>query len=408
MVEREHVDADVRRLLARLVDLLLTWSYEGTFQNEELVRSVATRYGHADVQVTFLADAAVLTVGETTLSFARAPLVPALDQVARFKQLLVDLESRELTPQQVQTRIDEIASSPPRWSQPMQVLGLVLFAVGFGISVQATWQEVGISSLTGLLVGLLVIAGQRWPRLVLISPFLASVVVSAVVLELFEHGVIDGGPIQLLVPALFFFIPGDSITAAGLELSAGRMTAGAARLVYSLVSLLVLAFGTIVAATIVQAPLDDLFDVTVDGNLGTAAVWGGWVAFSLGVMLTFQMAPRDFPWALGLVLVTAATVEISVRAVGDPLGTFVGAVVMTVVSFLLARRPTRPPAYVMYLGAFYVLTPGSHGLRGLESWIGGDRIQGVSGVADMLGLLTAIVVGILVGSTLVRRPPDEI
>ena len=300
---------------------------------------MATRYGHADVQVTFLADAAVLTVGETTLSFARAPLVPALDQVARFKQLLVDLESRELTPQQVQTRIDEIASSPPRWSQPMQVLGLVLFAVGFGISVQATWQEVGISSLTGLLVGLLVIAGQRWPRLVLISPFLASVVVSAVVLELFEHGVIDGGPIQLLVPALFFFIPGDSITAAGLELSVGRMTAGAARLVYSLVSLLVLAFGAIVAATIVQAPLDDLFDVTVDGNLGTAAVWGGWVAFSLGVMLTFQMAPRDFPWALGLVLVTAATVEISVRAVGDPLGTFVGAVVMTVVSFLLARRP---------------------------------------------------------------------
>ncbi len=62
----------------------------------------------------------------------------------------------------------------------------------------------------------------------------------------------------------------------------------------------------------------------------------------------------------------------------------------------------------MYLGAFYVLTPGSHGLRGLESWIGGDRIQGVSGIADMLGLLTAIVVGILVGATLVRRPPDEI
>ena len=263
--------------------------------------------------------------------------MPALDQVARFKQLLVDLEGQELTARQVQTRIDEIASSPPRWSQPMQVLGLVLFAVGFGISVQATWQEVGISSITGLLVGLLVIAGQRWPRLVLISPFLASVVVSVVVLELFERGVIDGGPIQLIVPALFFFIPGDSITAAGLELSVGRMTAGAARLVYSLVSLLVLAFGTIVAATIVQAPLDDLFDVTVDGNLGTAAVWGGWVAFSLGVMLTFQMAPRDFPWALGLVLLTAATVEIGVRAFGDPLGTFVGAAVMTVVSLLLAR-----------------------------------------------------------------------
>ena len=149
-------------------------------------------------------------------------------------------------------------------------------------------------------------------------------------------------------------------------------------------------------------PASALYDVNVDGNLGPIAVWGGWVAFAVGVMFTFQMAPRDFPWALGLVLLTAASVEIGVRAFGDPLGTLIGAVVMTVVAFLLARSPRRPPAYVMYLGAFYVLTPGSHGLRGLESWIGGNKIQGVQGIADMLGLLTAIVIGILLGATAVR------
>ena len=66
------------------------------------------------------------------------------------------------------------------------MLGLTLFSIGFGISVQATWQEVGVSALTGFLVGLLVVAGGR-PRLAVASPFLASVVVSVVVLELFEH-----------------------------------------------------------------------------------------------------------------------------------------------------------------------------------------------------------------------------
>jgi uncharacterized membrane protein YjjB (DUF3815 family) len=347
-------------------------------------------------------------VGEKTLAFAKQPTVPALDQVSQFKRVLVDLGSAALTAAQATARIEAITASPPRWSPPMQVLGLVLFAVGFGISVQATWQEVGISAITGLLVGLLVIAGQRWPRLVLLSPFLASVLVSAVVLELFEHGKIEGGPIQLIVPALFYFIPGDSITAAGLELSVGRMTAGASRLVYSLVSLLILAFGTLAATAIVRAPMSDLYDVNVDGNLGFIAVWGGWVAFAVGVMFTFQMAPRDFPWALGMVLLTAATVEIGVRAFGDPLGTFIGAVVMTVVALLLARNPSRPPAYVMYLGSFYVLTPGSHGLRGLESWIGGDKIQGVESIADMLGLLTAIVVGILIGAAAVRRSSGTI
>ena len=208
--------------------------------------------------------------------------------------------------------------------------------------MQATWQEVGVSALTGLLVGLLVVAGLGRKRLALVSPFLASVVVSIVVLELFRRGWLDGGPIQLIVPALFFFIPGDAISAAALELADNRITAGAPRLVYSLVVLVVLAFGALVATVVVRVPQSYLFDVTIPGNLGA------------------------------LVIMTTA--------------------------LLLGRRPTLPPAYVLYLGAFYVLTPGSHGLRGLESWIGGDKIQGVTSLAQMVGLLTAIALGMLVAA----------
>ena len=88
--------------------------------------------------------------------------------------------------------------------------------------------------------------------------------------------------------------------------------------------------------------------------------------------------------------------ETIVKDVGDPFGTFAGAVVMMTTALVLGRRAGPPPSYVLYLGAFYVLTPGSHGLRGLESWIGGHPIQGVAGVADMVGLLVAIAVGMLV------------
>jgi uncharacterized membrane protein YjjB (DUF3815 family) len=204
------------------------------------------------------------------------------------------------------------------------------------------------------------------------------------------------------VPALFYFIPGDAISAAALELAMNRMTAGAARLIYSIVVLLVLAFGALVATVLLRMPPGVLFDVTVPGNLGPLEVWSGWVLFALGVMLVFQMAPRDFPWALGLILLTAAVVELATRALGDPFGTFAGAVVMTVTALRLGRRPGLPPAYVLYLGAFYVLTPGSHGLRGLESWLGGDPVQGVGGLTDMVGLLVAIAVGMLVGAALNR------
>ncbi|GAA4600616.1 uncharacterized membrane protein YjjP (DUF1212 family) [Actinoplanes octamycinicus] len=395
-------ERELLQFLGPLTGMLLASSFEGTMRCEAIVRDVAAAYGHT-VEVTFLADAAVLTVGERTLSFAREPGVPPLHRVSLIKALLSRVYSGGLSASDATDQLHAIRRLPGRWSRPWQVLGLVAFTVGFGISVQATWQQVGVSALTGLLIGLLVVAGGRRRGLVLIEPFLASLLVTAVVLTLHQHDLIAGGPIQLIVPALFYFIPGDAITAAALELAVNRMTAGAARLVYSMVVLLILAFGALMATVLLQVPQSALYDVTVPGNLGPVAVWGGWVLFAAGVMLTFSMAPRDFPWALGLVLLTAAVTEVGTRSLGDPAGTFLGAVVMMATALLLGRRPGMPPAYVLYLGAFYVLTPGSHGLRGLESWIGGDPIQGVTGLADMVSLLVAIAVGMLVGAATVGR-----
>lgn len=243
------------------------------------------------------------------------------------------------SPRTAAQRLAEIRAMPPRWSRPWRIAGLVAFTVGFGISVQATWQQVAVSTLTGLLVGLLVVGGAGRPRLMLVSPFLASLVVSAIVLVLNERGLLDGGPIQLIVPALFYFIPGDAISAAALELAANRMTAGATRLIYSVVVLFVLAFGALIATVLLQVPQSALFDVPVPGNLGLLETWAGWVLFAAGVMLTFSMALRDFPWALGLILLTAAVTELGVRAFGDPAGTFVGAIVMMATALLLGRQP---------------------------------------------------------------------
>ncbi|MEV6300573.1 threonine/serine exporter family protein [Actinoplanes sp. NPDC051861] len=391
-------------LLGPLTEWLLMSSFEGTVRCEAIVRDVAACYGD-EVEVTFLADSALITLNGQTRTYSREPGVPPLHQVSQMKALLAEIHQHRLDATEAARRMAAIRRQPPRWSKPWQVVGLIAFTVGFGISVQATWQQVGVSALTGLVVGLLVVAGIGRRRLQLVSPFLASLLVTAVVLLLDERNLIDGGPIQLIIPALFYFIPGDAITAAALELANNRMTAGAARLVYSMVVLLVLAFGALVATVLLRVPQSALFDVEVPGNLGPAGVWGGWVLFAIGVMLTFSMAPRDFGWALGLILLTAAAIEVATRAFGDPFGTFAGAVVMMTTALLLGRRTGLPPSYVLYLGAFYVLTPGSHGLRGLESWIGGHPIQGVSGVADMFGLLVATAVGMLVAAAVVGPRP---
>lgn len=75
---------------------------------------------------------------------------------------------------------------------------------------------------------------------------------------------------------------------------------------------------------------------------------------------------------------------------------------MTLTALWLGRGVRRPPAYILYLGAFYALTPGSHGLRGFESWIGGDPIQGFQGLSDMVASFTALAVGMLVAAAAMR------
>jgi uncharacterized membrane protein YjjB (DUF3815 family) len=231
----------------------------------------------------------------------------------------------------------------------------------------------------------------------------ASITVSTLVLFAYKEGWIDGGPIQLMVPCLFFFIPGDAISAGMLELADGRITAGASRVIYSVAVLLVLAFGALVATVIANVPEQFLFDVDVEDTIGFWLAWGGWVIFAVGTMLTFSMRPADFPLALLILLLTAAVAQLGTRAFGVVIGTFLGAVVMTATALLLGRSPRRPPAYVLYLGAFYVLTPGSHGLRGFESWLGGHPIQGFKGVSDMVALFTALAVGMLVAAAAVPR-----
>src|SRR5262249_49363846 len=279
-------------------------------------------------EAVFQADAATLTVAGETAVFAREPLVPPLDQVSDFKALLLAIEGGQLSAEAALARLDALAKRPPRLPKRAQVVGLGLFSTGFGISVQATGQEIIAAAVLGLLVGVIAVAAQDRPRLTVVAPFVASVTVSTLTLFAYKHGWIDGGPIQLMVPCLFFFIPGDAISAAMLELADGRITAGATRAIYSVASLLVLAFGALVATAIANVPASSLFDVKVDSTLGIWWPWIGWIIFALGTMLAFSMRPADFPWALGVVLLTAAVAEIGTRAFGQTIGTFFGAIAM--------------------------------------------------------------------------------
>jgi len=70
----------------------------------------------------------------------------------------------------------------------------------------------------------------------------------------------------------------------------------------------------------------------------------------------------------------------------------------TIASIWYAQDPDRSPAYVFLITPIFALSPGSHGLRALESWITGNQIMGVNNLATLAGVLLAIGLGMLLGT----------
>ncbi|MFJ8044160.1 threonine/serine exporter ThrE family protein [Kitasatospora sp. NPDC096147] len=393
-------DDEVLDLVARLAGLLVAGGYEGTLLVEERLRSVAAAYG-ARAEVTVLAESAVVSVGGVTRVVTHTPEIPQLDRVSALKPWLALVTAGRLTVGQARCRLEAVASMPAPYPEWLRVAGVVLFSVGFGISIQPTWQEVWITALLGLLVGLLQAGVRRLGRPGWLVPLVASTVVGTVVLTASRQGWVHGGTVELMVPVLFVFIPGDAITMAMAELSAGRWTAGAARFAQSLAALGTLALGPVLAASALGIDQSRIFDQPVVPTLGPVAGWLGWVVFTVGVMLVFGMGVRDLPWALALVLGTYGVQLLTVRALDTLAGTFVAAALLGAAALLLGRLPAAPPPYVLYLAAFFVLTPGSHGLRGLETWLGGHPVQGMHDLAQMFALLAAIALGLLTAACVI-------
>jgi uncharacterized membrane protein YjjB (DUF3815 family) len=285
-------------------------------------------------------------------------------------------------------------------------LGIVLFTIGFSVNVQATWQEMGFAALTGIIVALIVVAGDRIQRISQLTAFFAAVSVSAVVLLIFDNFDVDGAPIFLMIPALFFFIPGDILSASMYELAAGRITVGAANLVYAIFSLLLLFLGVVIGAALTGTPNSILFGEVVEAELPPFVPWLGWGLFAFGFMLAFAAPMRILGWVLLNTYVAFGAVQAGTVLFGEVVGTYLAATVMIAVALMISSNPARPPVMVLALSGFFVLTVGALGLEGFTALVSGDDAAGFTDLFKMLTIGMAIALGLLTGSALFQRASE--
>jgi uncharacterized membrane protein YjjB (DUF3815 family) len=278
----------------------------------------------------------------------------------------------------------------------------MVLSFAFAIDIVGSWEACVVAFLTGAISGLFLLQSERGTQWALGVPFLAAFFISAAVMIAFKVDLVTEAPGLLLIPALFVFIPGDSITMQAVELVDGRWSAGVSRLFYSITVLLLLAWGAVLAAAVLGISDGLLAPGAPPSDFPWWAPYPGHILFTIGVVLAFQMRWSDLPLAVLVTLVVTGVSQGGAALFAANAGTFIAAIAMTVIARYIARSPSRSPAYVWAITPFFTLTPGSHGLRGLESLIGGQQAAAATDLDALLVTLLLIALGIIAGVALTQ------
>lgn len=200
----------------------------------------------------------------------------------------------------------------------------------------------------------------------LLLPVIAATMVSAIIFNLTEMGVVYGSA-NLIIPPLVIFLPGATLTTGMIELASMNLISGSSRLLYGAATLFLLFTGIAVGLSISELP-----SVLVTTFEATVFPWWapvlGTLLFGTGMFVWLSGSNRDLFWML-LVLYIAMLGQLLGETFFNPyFGAFLGAAFMALGSELIARSPQRTPALVSQMLAFWFLVPGARGLLSVTSF----------------------------------------
>ncbi len=119
------------------------------------------------------------------------------------------------------------------------VLGYAITTLGFGMIIDPTWASLWWHAALGLVVGTILAAGAAFPSLSAIVPTLAATTVT-VLASWFIADAANDDLMRVIGPSLVALLPGLWLTVGAMELAGGSIIAGASRLMYGGVQLLLL------------------------------------------------------------------------------------------------------------------------------------------------------------------------
>ncbi len=368
-----------------------------------ILADVATAYAARGVSFFVLPTGVFVRIqaGEelTQIDFAPAPSGQLrLDQVDALYRLVDDIRHARLGVGEASIRLDRLLSARPRFPAWVRVVGSALLTLGLGLMLNPAAEAVPAYLVLGAGVGALGVWAERAAGVAVILPVVASFAVTWLAFEL-ARPTLDVWPLDIVIPPLVTLLPGATLTMATIELSAGSMLSGSARLVSGLQRLLLLAFGITLGIEVAGLPGHG-----VGGDaLGAWAAWVGVLIFGVGHYLHSSVRGRSVPWLM-LVLYAAYGVQVAAGFLVGSLGaSFVAGAIVLPLAYAIQERPSGPPVPVTFLPTFWMLVPGALGLEGVTELVGADSAAGLGDFLNALLVIVAIAAGVLVGAGLSER-----
>jgi uncharacterized membrane protein YjjP (DUF1212 family)/uncharacterized membrane protein YjjB (DUF3815 family) len=397
---------EVRALLRELSQQLLAWSWEGVVGYEEMVERVGRTYGYEDTTVAMEAQLAMIKLeADEEMTFVKGgiPGLPPMAYTQTLKDLLADIYSGKLSVAEARKSLKALHDKEPPYPPFLNWLGVVIVSIGFAVDVVGTWEGILWAGITGMATGLAFVAADRVAGFGTIAQLVATMASGIIVMLAYKYGWTAAAPGLLLISSTFVFIPGDSISTQAYELSMGNWSAGVDRLFYSMIMLVLQVTGAFLAITLTGTAVAELFPTGPHDAFAWWAAYPGRFVFVIGILLAFNMSLKQFAPAVVTLWIVTAVAQVSTMAYGGVAGTFTAMTVGTILALWQARKPRSIPSFVLLVPIVFALSPGSHGLRQLETWVSGEKITGVHDLTTLVTVLLAIAMGLVVGRAIAHK-----
>ena len=369
---------------------------------ENTLTEIAMTYG-SECEIVALPNVILIQLGHTNrgqVDCAVQRLTSLqLDQVSELAEMIDKVRLKRIPLAQASQDLDRILAKPPRFKPAITVLGFFLSSIGLTMLFRPEPRSLLVTGTMGVLVGLMLWGFQKQPRFNILLPVIVSIVISTLIFSLTRLGYIYG-PANLLVAPLVIFLPGGLLTTGMIELASMHILSGSARLIYGGAMLALLFVGIAIGLNLSNLPSYQVYAFEVV-SFPWWAPFLGTLLFGLGTFIRLSGANRDLFWMLVVLYIAMLAQSFGEQNFGSYVGAFLGAMLMTFSSELIARSPRRTPAVASQILAFWFLVPGSRGLLSVTSLLTEDLQSAAVGFGQMVMLILAITLGVLLGTLLI-------